>query len=114
MELSQDQWHEPIDPAVVKAFTKFKTRDHASANANDLRGIRTIDYPINSGRCDFGHYDGCICSDVVIKPDGKLRFCGCDEAPIIGSVSRGIQKKYQKILEEHEGECWKDYQETAA
>jgi len=102
-DLSLDQWHEPIDPAVIKAFTK-----EPGSNGQDHRGIKSV-IPVNAGRCDFG-CEGCSCNSVVVKPNGELRFCGCEDAPVIGDVTTGFQKKYEAIVIKHNfGSCWRSY-----
>ena len=83
-ELSQDPYHDEIDERVVEAFTV----DRNERQDNDFRGIRdTSDNLVNAGRCDFGESDECICSDIVIEPDGEVRGCGCNDAPVFGNVN---------------------------
>lgn len=80
-ELSRDSYHLLPQPEVLKAFGK---------------NIRNVDgYEKNSGNCDFGSDDGCVCEDHQILVDGKIRLCGCDESPIIGDVFNGIDPKYE-------------------
>lgn len=117
--LSQDKYHEPVDREVIKAFTKPDSKDlnfysSSHGETRDLREIRTGLSLINSGRCDFGEEDRCFCPEVIVKPNGQLKFCACDYSPIIGDVSTGIQEKYQEILDEYGNGCWKDYQKIAA
>lgn len=87
-ELSQDEWHDPIDYEVIEAFIT------APANADtDQRGIRDVTGMIKPGGratknelvC-AGEEDGCGCSDKIIKPNGDIVFCACDNAPVIGTV----------------------------
>ncbi len=102
--LSQDPWHDPIDPKVVKAFTrerKFSAFDGRSEN--DFREIRSVndDNVINAGRCNFGQ-DGCICPEMLVEPSGKVRFCGCEDAPIIGDVLHGmVDPRYYDLSRDH-------------
>jgi MoaA/NifB/PqqE/SkfB family radical SAM enzyme len=77
-ELSQDPFHEPINPKVVQAFGK-SIRD-------------TSNHLSNSGRCDFGHNNDCICDgDAFVKPNGDVHQCGCLDSPKVGDVFNGYQ-----------------------
>lgn len=79
-DLSQDSFHAPIDPKVVEAFS-----NHTHA-PNDCRNIRNVDRNlIKSGRCTDGE-EGCICEEILIKPDGTVKGCGCIDAIILGNV----------------------------
>jgi len=79
--LSQDIYHDPIDPRVVQAFTKYKNQYE-----NDCRDIRNVTgKEIKAGRCEEGE-DGCICESLTIEPDGKIRACGCPDAPYFGDI----------------------------
>ena len=84
--LSQDEWHDPIDNKVIQAFTKdkksYSSYDNHTPDAREIR--RTVD-PVKSGRCKDGR-KGCVCEDLVIEPDGKIRACGCSEAKVLGDV----------------------------
>ena len=104
-ELSIDEYHDPIDESVIKAFTKKKTNiPDRWKNDEDMRNIRTVTgSEILSGRCDWGT-DGCICPDLIIKPNGDIMACGCDDAPKLGSVFSDFE-----VPEDWEnGECYKN------
>jgi len=85
--LSQDSYHDAIDPRVIQAFTKTESRYSGFNNQTpDAREIRNVDdKEIKSGRCKTGK-DGCCCEDIVIDPDGTIRGCGCNDAPKWGTV----------------------------
>ena len=78
VELSQDQWHDPIDPKVVKAFTKDPADDgyYYARTGRDWRGIRTVEAPFRRGRWKKGE-DRCACPDLTVEPNGDLFHCGC-------------------------------------
>jgi len=100
-DLSQDDYHEPVDPRVVEAFTVDQKRAYNSTTC-DQRGIRNVmGHEVKAGRCDFGE-EGCICPDLFVKPDGQVYLCGCEDAPCIGSVLDGFN-----VPEDYSGECWK-------
>jgi hypothetical protein len=84
--LSLDEWHDPIDKKVIEAFTKDKKAYNSYDNHTpDAREIRRTVEPYKSGRCKDGKI-GCVCEDLVIEPDGKIRGCGCAEAKVLGDV----------------------------
>jgi len=91
--LSQDSYHDPIDERVIKAFTEGKKQTHSYSDAKDsydFREIRNVeDALINAGRCDFGE-DGCVCEDIIVKPNGDVVGCGCDCAPCFGNVNSTV------------------------
>ena len=84
--LSQDNYHDPIDPVVVRAF-----ENKARMGDTDQREIRNMNgKELNAGRCDFGK-DGCVCSDLICKPNGDVFACGCEGAPKFGNVNTGFE-----------------------
>lgn len=93
--LSQDEFHDRINPKVVDAFTKEHRSSHNDfiygRSDNDQREIRNTtaeNDPYKTGRCDWGR-DGCVCEDLVVLPSGDIQPCGCYEAKdyIIGNVN---------------------------
>jgi len=86
--LSRDSYHDNIDDEVVAAFTK-KNNQYAGFDNHtpDCREIRNVDgREINGGRCDFGRDGDCVCPGLIIEPDGTIKACGCEDAPIFGTV----------------------------
>jgi hypothetical protein len=75
--LSQDQWHDPIDERVVRAFkTDWNSRD------GDKRSIRTIESVQLKGRGKkLGHLahfnQDCDCQGLEIEPSGIIYSCNC-------------------------------------
>ena len=55
----------------------------------DLREVRFATKPTKGGRCLVGE-EGCPCRGVQIDPEGTVLACGCDDAPVIGTVAEGI------------------------
>ena len=104
--LSQDPWHESIDEKVVNAFTSDKNNNPYGRSNNDCREIRNVSRhgsnPTLAGRCDWGE-EGCVCGDIMVLPDGTVRACGCDDAPIFGNVNTKFNIPDMWIA----GECWK-------
>jgi hypothetical protein len=107
--LSQDEYHDPIDPRVVAAFTKT-SKPYSPENIIDRREIRTVtkspdNLTLFRDPKAGGDSMRCPCSDYFITPSGKVRFCGCRNAPVIGDVFKSITKP--KGSEDYE--CWNDY-----
>ncbi len=104
VELSLDEYHEPINPQIVEFFEKrsaendphFKIRNVGSDII--LQGRATKNF--TSG------IDHCICDELLINPLGKIYVCGCEDAPQIGHVSSGIDQQWYPYLSS------KDYKET--
>jgi len=107
-DLSQDAYHDEIHIHVIKAFTKTK-RDGVSGfyntPDNDGRAIRDVTgREINAGRCNFGTDEGCVCPDLICKPDGSVYTCGCIDAPYFGNVNSEINIPDEWVY----GECYKN------
>lgn len=102
--LSQDQWHEPIEPRVVSVFKEYKL---------EIRNVGRGQEPFAVGRAKaFSERKGCVCNDKIILPNGDIRACGCPRAPIVGDVFNGISEKYSDILESDDfmySQCWTSY-----
>jgi MoaA/NifB/PqqE/SkfB family radical SAM enzyme len=102
--LSQDGFHDPIDERIVKLWSR---------NANQHRHtgyeIRTVDRSsdniVAQGRAKKNGYYGkhCVCSTPIIKPNGKIRLCGCTNSPVIGDVWEGIDEKWDDVICNNEG-----------
>lgn len=99
--LSQDCFHDPIDKRIVQLWTRranvhrhshFEIRDVGQSNSGIIAQGR-------AKKTGAGwNEDDCVCSDVIIRPNGKLKLCGCTNAPIIGDVWSGIIEKWEEIL----------------
>ena len=111
--LSIDKWHEPIDDRVVAAFeycdSQGNRRPPAPPYSNDMREIRTTKNPIKAGRCTWGE-EGCICEDIVIEPNGRIRRCGCHDSPVLGWIRDGIRSEW---MDHDGGGCWKEITRAA-
>lgn len=92
--LSQDYWHDPIDQRVVDAFTSNKA---SYERGEDQREIRNVLSHGDTNRLspfrdpkEGGSEDNCPCEGLFISPSGKIRACGCFNAPIVGDVFNGL------------------------
>ena len=111
-DLSQDEFHDydMVDDDVREAFGNLKhgIRDVTLDGSKD---------PILAGRfrqyaedCGLKGSPGCVCEDYVIKPNGDVMVCGCDDAPLLGNLlNEGFdihQAMTDKYGEDYEQECW--------
>jgi hypothetical protein len=93
-ELSQDEYHEPINPRVITAFAKHY-RDVTQGGTQE---------PIRMGRAMTeldANGEGCCCSEMLVKPNGDVKWCGCEDAPVLGNVNRGFE-----YPENYNNDCW--------
>ena len=110
VDLSLDPFHNPIDNR-IKDLWKKRSSQHTRSNFH----IRdTSDHISGQGRAKKNGYDftHCICSNIILKPDGKIRLCGCTRSPVIGDIWEGIDQKWQDVIYENEGyqnsNCYRD------
>ena len=121
VELSRDHFHSDIDPEVIQAFTPERRVDHMGwkhvhEDSPDGRDIRDVSDSVKAtGRAiDTGVYstsDGCACEGNLIIPSGKIKWCACDDAPIVGDVWKGYYKNYEGVANDGEYSCYKNYKE---
>jgi organic radical activating enzyme len=108
--LSQDCFHDPIDNRIVELWTK-KANVHKHSHFEIRNVSQSMSGIIAQGRAiETGsgwNTDDCACSDIIIKPSGKLRLCGCSNAPVIGDVWSGITEKWERVLE---SDGFRDYE----
>jgi MoaA/NifB/PqqE/SkfB family radical SAM enzyme len=86
--LSQDEWHDPIEEEVVEAFTRDKRKNFSTYQDSnqDYREIRDVwGKEVKTGRCDWGQ-EGCVCKELIVKPNGDIFQCGCADAPLLGNI----------------------------
>jgi len=98
--LSQDKWHDPIEQYVIDAFKNGLKRERYGwwdeKDASNAKEIRTVVYPYAGGRCDTG-VKSCPCRGVQIRPNGNIFACGCEDAPMVGTVKDGFFEEYKDI-----------------
>ena len=100
--LSRDQYHDPIDPKVIKAFEGADKR-YPSKPDNDCRAIRSVTRVVRQGRATWGIPD-CCCEGVMVLPDGVVRHCGCVKSKTYGNVlDPGFRLKQDPLRAD---ECW--------
>jgi len=105
VELSLDEYHSKIDSRVSELWRKQCER-HEHSRGFGVRDVTaTLSGVSNSGRAKkngLSYSNHCVCSDLVIIPNGKIKLCGCEEAPIIGDVFSGIREDWSLFIEENE------------
>lgn len=81
--LSQDAWHDPIDPSVPI---------HFKGNNNEIRTVTEIANHGSASENGLGTKDQCLCGGVQIRPNGDIQPCACDDAPVLGNVMDATDK----------------------
>lgn len=100
--LSQDPWHDPIDRWVVDEWRRQVNRNKYNFEVRDVS--RSVIAVGRAKRTGAGWVeDDCVCSDIIIKPNGDLRLCGCPNAPVIGTVFSGVEKKWDSVIYDDDG-----------
>jgi len=74
--LSQDEWHDPIDPVVVSAFKDLEVRNVSGRVVNKGAAF-------DNGIADR---DGCGCNDTFVNPNGEVYMCGCPDSLKLGGL----------------------------
>ena len=82
--LSNDQYHDPIDPLVVKAFTR--DNQMISRGEHDGRGInnnKNSHIAVGRGKkLSGGDKTGCPCESLFVSPIGIVSPCGCRKSKL--------------------------------
>lgn len=102
--LSQDCFHDPIDSRIVELWTR-RANQHKHSHFEIRNVTNSYKGVIAEGRAKrtgVGSAKGCVCSDLLIRPDGKIKLCGCNRSPIIGNIWSGIAEKWETVIYEDE------------
>lgn len=91
-ELSQDPWHDPIDPDTVDFFERY------SWIRNVSRGVRARGRALENNLSDR---DDCACEALCIDPNGDFYECGCRVKRLGNILTDGIPAEYWETA----GEC---------
>ncbi len=101
--LSQDYFHSPINQRIIDLWTR-RAGQHRSHSGFEIRNV-TSSYKgvIKAGRAKrTGNYqdeEGCPCSDIMIKPNGDIKMCGCSNSPKIGDIWIGFEDKWEGVMQ---------------
>lgn len=108
VELSQDEWHDPIDPLVISRFRSHQKQRDRSRFGGFIRddggaGIRTVDSIVAVGRAAdaargivTSPHNKCCCEDVLCDPNGVLWSCGCKHTRIGTIWDTGVLDDYDR------------------
>lgn len=119
--LSQDRYHDKIDPWVKETWERQSVRSKVypwgtRSEHSDRFRINTFNYVENIGRArtkgisetnPFNPQPNpCVCEDVFIKPDGSVRMCGCPSSPVIANIfgDYSFSEEYERAREENDGD----------
>lgn len=106
-----DGYHDDskIHPKILEYFTRRQSAESRRTVLGKREYVRTVTRVMARGRGKNirGAEDFCGCPDIFAQPDGKIRLCGCPEAPIIGDVFYGINEEYRSRI----GGCWGEQDE---
>lgn len=101
-ELSQDEYHDPIDYSTVELFERIaSTRDVTFGGRSAV---------IDAGRAkenDLNVRQGCPCDTLFITPSGDFYGCGCKHKKLGNVLTDDIPESYW----EHHDECHRELAE---
>jgi hypothetical protein len=122
VELSLDQFHDPVEDGQVLAyFTKYRRSRHGYGtyqmvrNVGDrklMRGGRALKLDLNDYEWQEELAEAqCICPDHQIYPDGRITGCGCPDSPTIAKI---VHHGYDTIIDPNnlpqtEDQCFSSY-----
>jgi sulfatase maturation enzyme AslB (radical SAM superfamily) len=108
VDLSLDEWHDPINPEVRAEFMALQRRRlnaWGSTRREVVRGgTRTANTIVSVGRAKtnglgtstvFGYESRCCCETPVVDPKGDLYSCGCKHIKLGTIWTPGVLDGYQ-------------------
>ena len=105
IELSQDEWHDPIDETVVSRWKRV-AKYHEKV---DIRTVRKLTPVGRAGEPERGldylwNDEKCACDDLFFAPDGSVYSCGCKHTKLgdVWNLSSRVLQEYD-ISYAHEG-----------
>jgi len=92
--LSLDQYHDPIDQAVEDMWRRSSRIWNTTERREAQPAGRAIEEVYGYSQEDEDYAEcvqdaDCMCSTQLIKPDGKIYQCGCEDAPVVGDLESG-------------------------
>jgi len=110
LRLSMDHWHDDVADEIHDAI-EYMGNIYPNKRDGMLEVVKHIENvtAVGRGKNIIDSKEGCLCPSIIIQPDGSIKQCGCEDAPIIGTV-------YDLDLQ-FEFNCHKDielYQEDVA
>ncbi len=102
-ELSQDEFHDPIDESTVAAFKRYASfRDVTNEGRNPVLDVGRARESHEAGLLNVR--DGCACSTLFIAPNGDFYACGCKTQKLGNILTDEIPQSYW----DHSEECSRD------
>jgi MoaA/NifB/PqqE/SkfB family radical SAM enzyme len=103
-ELSRDDYHDEVDEETAEMWETEAARvdkshrswNHCEISRVGIRNTTECREPIANGRArtELGYEKDenytCPCDGIVVKPNGDVYACGCDDSPKIGDVFNGF------------------------
>ena len=97
--LSQDRYHDEIDEKIVTKWERMSNKHMHTGyeirdvfRFNDEKNIALVGRAEENG---IGQSTNCCCEDFIVQIDGKIRMCGCPEAPIVGDIWNGFDDEWE-------------------
>lgn len=99
--LSLDHFHSPINQRIEDLWRRNSL---ANKHHYEIRNVTSsMSGIIAQGRAkrtgSGWNTDECVCPDIFIRPDGKLKACGCNNSPIIGDIWNGVEDRWLKVIQ---------------
>lgn len=106
--LSQDSFHDPIDPAVVQRFRRHQERqdrwgysrsggnENSSASIRRAIEIKPWGRAKETGVWTTDAYSECVCDDVFVDPKGRVWSCGCKHTQLGWVWQDGVLDDYDR------------------
>jgi len=98
--LSQDHFHErdKVSQRIVDLWTR-----QANQHRHSHYEVRNLNNNVagqgRAAKTGSGWGEHCVCEDFILRPDGKIKLCGCTHSPIIGDVWHGVAAKWQDKID---------------
>lgn len=99
--LSTDYYHDHgmVHEWVRSTWTRMANNNRSGFEVRDVtRNHDGVSATGRAKRTGVGWSEHCVCSSIIIEPDGRLKLCGCTKAPIIGHINTGIEKKWYRVI----------------
>jgi len=93
-EVSQDDYHDPIDPSVFKEFLRYGTKGNSKSSArvrNVMGGIKGQGRAAENCLQDM---EGCACTTLFIAPNRDFYHCGCKKTKLRNILTDEIPQIY--------------------
>lgn len=101
--LSLDHFHDrdKVDERIEQLWERMSARQNSHYEIRDVTRSRNgVADQGRAKRTGAGWGDHCVCSDHIVRPDGKIKMCGCTGAPVIGNIWSGIEDKWRLYMDE--------------